>query len=316
MKARIRKIMALVLLALSTLDSHLATAFAQGSLTPPGSPATTMVTLSQIYSNLEARTPISSLPYAITNPGSYYLTTNLTGTANNSDGIDIYASDVTLDLNGFTLKGVVGSGSGISVLSFLSNLAIRNGAVDSWSTGVSVGLASNCTVTACNASGNSFGGIDVGNNCIVKDCNINDNEFSGIQVENNSIVTGCNANNNSGAGIVLAGNNCIVTACNANSNVLNGISVGGNNNLIAGNCCNTNGVAGISIYGGQNRIDGNHAGNNSSFGIYPYYVNTNNIIIRNSAPGNTSGAYYNTSGNNDYGPIQKPSTATSPWANF
>jgi hypothetical protein len=28
------------------------------------------------------------------------------------------------------------------------------------------------------------------------------------------------------------------------------------------------------------------------------------------------GAYYNTTNNNDFGPIQTPGTATSPWANF
>src|SRR5579883_474024 len=77
--------------------------FAQGSLTPPGAPAPTMKTLSQI----EPRTPISSLPFTIYIPGSYYLTTNLTGVSN-SDGITISTGNVTLDLNGFTLQGVPG----------------------------------------------------------------------------------------------------------------------------------------------------------------------------------------------------------------
>lgn len=65
---------ALALLALSILNPQLSTAFAQGSLTPPpGAPAPTMITLQQI----EPRTPISSVPFTITTPGSYYLTTNL-----------------------------------------------------------------------------------------------------------------------------------------------------------------------------------------------------------------------------------------------
>jgi hypothetical protein len=63
-----------LLLLLSTLSPPLSTVFAQGSLTSPGAPAPTMKTLAQI----EPRTPISSAPFTISVPGSYYLTTNLT----------------------------------------------------------------------------------------------------------------------------------------------------------------------------------------------------------------------------------------------
>src|SRR5437588_12623981 len=98
----------LALLFLSTINSRLSTIRAQGTLTPPGAPAPAMKTLTQI----EPRTPISSLPYTVTNGGSYYLTANLTGVALQS-GITIQADDVTLDLNGFTLIGVPTSSSGI-----------------------------------------------------------------------------------------------------------------------------------------------------------------------------------------------------------
>ena len=47
---------ALALLALSTLNSQFSNCFAQGSLTPPGTPAPTMKSLDQI----EARTPITN----------------------------------------------------------------------------------------------------------------------------------------------------------------------------------------------------------------------------------------------------------------
>lgn len=93
--------------------SFLALQFAlgQGALTPPGAPAPTMLTLSQI----EPRTPISAAPFTITASGSYYLTTNLAVTSGNA--IIINANNVTLDLDGFTISssdpGADPSGTGI-----------------------------------------------------------------------------------------------------------------------------------------------------------------------------------------------------------
>lgn len=90
-----------VVLALALLhgvNSQISTCFGQGSLTPPGAPAPTMKTLQQI----EPRTPISSVPFSILNSGSYYLTDNLD--VSYGDAIFISANNVTIDLNGFTIR--------------------------------------------------------------------------------------------------------------------------------------------------------------------------------------------------------------------
>jgi hypothetical protein len=89
---------ALALILLPAFDSQISTCFAQGSLTPPGAPAPTMKTLQQI----EPRTPISSAPVSILNSGSYYLTDNLD--VSFGDAIFISANNVTIDLNGFTIR--------------------------------------------------------------------------------------------------------------------------------------------------------------------------------------------------------------------
>src|SRR5262245_43726281 len=90
-----------------------------GSLTPPAGPiAPTMKTLAEI----EPRTPIgpTTTPggpnslYRITQPGSYYLTGNVQGVAAKA-GIEIVASQVTIDMHGFELVGAAGSLAGIDM---------------------------------------------------------------------------------------------------------------------------------------------------------------------------------------------------------
>jgi hypothetical protein len=108
---------------LFTLALQPSTLLAQGSLTPPGAPAPTMKTLQQV----EPRVPISSAPFTISQPGSYYLTTNLT--VSGGDAITIATNGVTLDLNGFTISSTTNPASGTAVLigSGLRNIAIQNG---------------------------------------------------------------------------------------------------------------------------------------------------------------------------------------------
>ena len=96
---------------------------AQGPLTPPGAPTPSMKSLDQI----EARTPISSLPFTISSSGSYYLTKNLSVSSGNA--ITINASGVTLDLNGFTITSTAASATGTAILinGAFQNITILNG---------------------------------------------------------------------------------------------------------------------------------------------------------------------------------------------
>lgn len=124
---------------LTTLNSQLASTFAQGSLTPPpGAPAPVMKSLDQI----ESRIPVNTLPgasnavHVISQPGNYYLTGDIVGSTG-KNGILINAHDVTIDLNGYTLLGS-GNGSldGIRVLEedggSGERLIVRNGKIQKW----------------------------------------------------------------------------------------------------------------------------------------------------------------------------------------
>ena len=212
MKTTLAKLAALLLL--STLNSQLSTVSAQGSLTPPGAPATTMRTLDQI----EPRTPISSLPFTISTPGIYYLTKNITTAGN---GIVINANDVVLDLGGFTIvgdRGVADTGVDITTQ---TNVTIRNGTVRNFGTGVNVGAASS--------------------KALVEDLLLTENNGNGLEVSYTttiSIFRRVRAIGNVGDGIEFFFSNFAQVAqnifdqCEAANNGSDGIRVGSSGNLI------------------------------------------------------------------------------------
>ncbi|HEY5297694.1 MAG TPA: hypothetical protein VIK59_07200 [Verrucomicrobiae bacterium] len=196
----------LILLVASALLLTLNSGFAQGVLTPPGPPAPTMKSLDQI----EARTPITNTTtlVTITQSGSYYLTHNLTVVSGN--GIDINASGVTLDLNGFTISSTSAGATGYGILinSGLSDLAIANGhirgSVTNNGSGVYDGggfdfgiyysgnlpvnvLVSRVSVSGCQGYGIFLGG---GNSTLVESCVVQTIGLAGI---NAAIVKSCSA---------------------------------------------------------------------------------------------------------------------------
>src|SRR5262245_18522147 len=123
MKATLKTTLSLLVLIALQVTSTLA----QGPLAPPGPPSPLFKTLEQI----EPRRPISSLPFVISQPGSYYVTTNLVG-APGQNGITITADCVTIDLMGFEIRGVAASLSGIFINGGVRSY-IYNGCIRAWS---------------------------------------------------------------------------------------------------------------------------------------------------------------------------------------
>ena len=222
-----------------------------GPLDPPAGPPTpTFRTLSEI----EPRIPIDTLPgdafatHLITQPGSYYLTGPITGQAGKS-GIRVLVSDVTIDLGGFTLRGVAGSLDGIEVGTIfapLENITVRNGIVRGWGrVGVSAEQASNVLIEAITASQNGSDGIRAG---------------ASVSPPNGSVIRGCVAFGNSGNGISI--DNGVVDACTANSNVGRGINA--QSSTVANSTATGNEGDGI---GGSGSLTGSTAIANRQDGI-------------------------------------------------
>jgi hypothetical protein len=100
-----------------------------GPLDPPGAPAPTQP-------QLEPRTPISVLPYTISQSGSYFVTKNLSLAS--GAAIFVNASNVTVDLNGFTLSGAQGDAA-IADAGGADHLVVRNGTLAGWGGGIQGG---------------------------------------------------------------------------------------------------------------------------------------------------------------------------------
>ncbi len=208
---------------------------AQGPLTPPGTPAPTMKTLDQVEPRKEVNatnTPGDGVSvFRISAPGSYYLSANVTGVASKS-GVVIAADDVSLDLNGFEVKGIAGSVSGIVLSGTRENCLIRNGAIREWDVkGIDGGFGFFAVYENLRVSDNGGIGIHVGSGSVVRSCVVSDNGSHGFQCLSVSgghtirvvVMEHCLATGNGGDGFRLT--NTTIRDCVAELNGGKGITV-------------------------------------------------------------------------------------------
>jgi len=276
-------------------------AVAQGPLEPGQSPAPGMRTLLQI----EPRTPISSLPYDIDQPGSYYVTGPLYTT--NNRGITVMSSHVTVDLMGFTITGSQNTnGHGVHILGgedvMLRNVVVKNGGITQFGYGVLVN--------------NAIGGV-------LRDLVIYENIAEGIMIRNkapgicadftveHNVIT-----DNGASGIFISG------AGNDGGNRTHTIR----NNKISGNL--EHGV--FMTFSRGCLVEGNHFGPQRLSSMTNAYAvrsgNSRNFIFRNVEIGNSNvfgNAYFAAPSADTLGPtinetgyLSHTNREVHPWSNF
>jgi parallel beta-helix repeat protein len=271
-------------------------AFSQGSLTPPGAPTPTMKTLDQV----EARIPVDDVHtpgdgisvYIINQPGSYYLTGNITGVPFKR-GITIAVAGVTLDLNGFTLSGVPNASAGIFCANGVTRIAVVNGTITGWPLdGIDGGLSINARfeklVATLNGNGATRAGIRAGQAAVIRDCVASGNTGHGFRTGNACVFTSCNSYGNTASGFALS-NNEAATNCVASLNGANGFE-GGNGCTFTGCVATENTQAGFNLTDEGNLLDRCLARGNSGLGItgQDSLTVTNSTVVRNGLGGITA----------------------------
>jgi hypothetical protein len=165
----------------------------------------------QLLINQSTVEAAGGFPYIINEPGSYKLSGNLVVPAGET-GILIRASNVTVDLNGFTISGPVactGAGASIScvgvggtygISAISPNITIRNGSVIGFITGIDL-QQSNNLVEEIHATGNGAFGIYVLGGVVRRNTG-SLNGITGIGAANSTVTENiANSNGYHGLGI-------------------------------------------------------------------------------------------------------------------
>lgn len=149
----------------------------------------------------------SSSTRVVSQPGSYYLSGNLSATPG-TRAIRVLAANVTIDLNGFSIDGNGGHGiqTGPGAGGYL---VIKNGDVVDGDNGIFIALVDMLTLE----------------NVTVRDC-AGSGVFANV-ASRGGIVRGCYAFGNGVAGMAFTGSTFVVTDCVARDNGGDGLSSSG-----------------------------------------------------------------------------------------
>jgi len=196
------------------------------------------------------RTPITACGQVVTQ--SAYLTRDLT--CRGLPGVVVGASGISIDLQGFTLRGDRSVGLyGIDDLRGYDRVTIENGTLRDFDYGL-VGFATDAlVVSSLHALGNAGDGFFVvGAAVTVRGTTATGNGGDGLYVLDASVdVRSSGASGNLGNGIYVSGSSAAIRSSIAFGNAHHGIAVSGDAAVVQGNLAEANGLAsGASGLGG------------------------------------------------------------------
>lgn len=263
-------------------------------------------------------TAISSLPYVISAPGSYYVTRDLTAGGAGDDGITVNASGVSVDLGGFTLSGAPGTDDGIVVTGFRTNVSIRNGALAGWGgDGIDAEFATTGMIEGVTVQDTGANGVRAGKHMLVRGCVVTGAGASGVVIDSHSQVIECEAIANADSGIRATGIFTQVRDSLATQNGGDGILVEALNSTVSGNVASNNGAvngAGIHIIANSCYVYDNSVINNDRGIELDASFNT---VVRNNVQFNT--VNFEAVASNIVGPVVNSATvatSSNPHANY
>lgn len=155
----------------------------------------------------------------ISRPGSYVLNRNIVNARPGVDSVDVTASNVTIDLQGFAItSSVAGTGVGINSAG-VSNVIIRDGTINGQGgAGISAGNATN--ISDLVVSGNGGSGISCGAGCLISNNIVQGNAGAGMIFLDNTtgylgnVVQGNDSNTSGTTGQITGGNSLGQNLCN------------------------------------------------------------------------------------------------------
>jgi parallel beta-helix repeat protein len=231
--------------------------------------------------------PDGPVGVVISQPGHYMLVDNVTRTTP-GNAIDVTTSNVTIDLNGYTLSGF-GEFSGVAVYS--PNVTVRNGTLRTFHFGCYI-AGSEVTVEDCTVMANAWNGIRIaGANAKVKDCTVLDNGWEGIRITGaGATVEDCTVIGNSIDGIRVVAPGGRLRRIRAESNLQEGIffATGAHRGEVSDSTVNGNVSRGIRIHEANNCVvKNNFVTGNTGGGIY-LLVSSGCVFEANTIVGNSN----------------------------
>lgn len=225
-------------------------------------------------------------PVTLSRSGSYRLTDNLdlrdSANPSNLTAIEITADDVTVDLNGFTIRGPtvctgsppaqalvcspVGSGRGVATSGTRRAIRIGNGIIDG-AGGDGILCGDGCQVERITVRHNGNRGLRLGEGGMIRECHAERNRFEGFSASPGVVIERSTAVRNGGTGIATSGHGLVLNNI-ASSNFDFGLAAtltGGTMAAFVGNVFTANGPNGTSnqTVGGV-QIGSNYCGSNTT----------------------------------------------------